>query len=410
MAKKALSLTDMQIRQAKPGTTDYKMADGGGLYVLVTAAGSKLWRLKYRFEGKEKTLSLASYPEKSLVQARAGREAARKLLADGIDPMAERKREKLVRRVSAANTFGVIAAEYLAKLAREGRAAATLNKATWLLDFAKAGLWARPIADISAVEILATLQAVEKRGRLETARRLRSTIGSVFRYAIATARAENDPTIALARALTAPQPTARAAVTDPKAFGALLRAVESYQGAPEVVAALKLMALLFPRPGELRMAEWGEFDLAAAVWIVPAGRMKMRRPHKVPLPAQAIAILKGLHAITGHGRLVFPSVRSAQRCISENTLNAALRRMGYAKDQATAHGFRATASTMLNESNKWNPDAIERQLAHIENNDVRRAYARGEHWDERVKMMAWWADKCDALRDGAKVVPLHGKV
>jgi integrase len=226
----------------------------------------------------------------------------------------------------------------------------------------------------------------------------------VFRYAIATARAENDPTFALRGALTTPKVKPRAAVTDPKAVGALLRSIWGYDGQPATNAALQLMAYLFPRPGELRLSEWPEFDLKAGVWSIPAQRMKMRRPHKVPLPPQAIAILKQLREITGHGKLVFPSVRSLQRPISDNTLNAALRRLGYSQDEATAHGFRATASTLLNESGLWHADAIERQLAHEDEDAVRRAYARAEFWDERVRIMRWWADNLDALRKGAKVI------
>lgn len=242
------------------------------------------------------------------------------------------------------------------------------------------------------------LREVEKRGRHESARRLRSTIGSIFRYAIATVRADTDPTVALQGALIKPTVTPRAAVTDPKAFGALLRAIDAFDGQPTTHAALKLMALLFPRPGELRAAEWPEFDFKKDVWIIPASRMKMRRPHQVPLSKQTVAVLRSLQEITGSGTLLFPSLRAHDRPISDNTLNAALRRLGYSKEEASAHGFRATASSLLNESGKWHPDAIERQLAHIENNDVRRAYARAEHWKERVKMMQWWADYLDRLK------------
>jgi integrase len=312
----------------------------------------------------------------------------------------------VTRAVAAGNTFGAIADELLAKMKREGRAETTLSKIAWLLDFARPLIGDRPIAEISAAEVLAVLRKVEVRGRLETARRLRSTIGSVFRYAIATARAENDPTVALRGALTTPKVKPRAAVTDPKAVGALLRSVWAYDGQPATKAALQLMAYLFPRPGELRLAEWSEFDLAAGIWSIPAHRTKMRRPHKVPLPPQAIAILKQLRAITGHGPLVFPSVRSTLRPISDNTLNAALRRLGYSQDEATAHGFQATASTLLNESGQWHADAIERQLAHEDNDAIRRAYARAEFWDERVRMMRWWADKLDTLREGAKIIRL----
>jgi integrase len=319
-------------------------------------------------------------------------------LASGIDPSAQAKLEKVARATASANTFSVIADEYVDKMRREGRADATVEKTTWLLEFARPDLGNRPVSEISAVEVLHVLRKVEARGKLESARRLRSTIGSVFRYAIATARAENDPTFALRGALTTPRVTPRAAVTEEKALGALLRAVDAYDGQPVTRIALQLAALLFPRPGELRQAEWREFDLSAAVWAVPAARTKMRREHRVPLSRQAVQRLAELSSMTGAGKLAFPSVRSAMRPISDGTLNAALRRLGYTKDEATSHGFRATASTLLNESGLWNPDAIERQLAHVEGNDVRRAYARGEHWEERVRMMQWWADRLDELR------------
>jgi len=286
----------------------------------------------------------------------------------------------------------------VSKLKHEGRAEATITKLEWLLAFAYPTLGDKSIKDVDAQSILKVLRGVEVRGRYESARRLRSTIGSVFRYAIATARIENDPTFALRDALIKPTVTPRAAITDPKPFGALLRAIDSFDGMPSIRMALELMALLFPRPGELRAAEWSEFDLDLALWTIPADRMKMRRSHRVPLSKQAITILKQLQKITGVGTLLFPGIRTSSKPISDNTLNAALRRLGYAKDEATAHGFRATASSLLNECGKWHPDAIERQLAHIENNDVRRAYARGEHWDERVKMMQWWADYLGKLK------------
>jgi integrase len=245
---------------------------------------------------------------------------------------------------------------------------------------------------------------LEARGRLESARRLRSTISRVFRYAIATARAEDDPTFALRGALATPTVKPRAAITDPKAFGSLLRAIDGFDGQPTTCAALKLMAHLFPRPGELRVAEWSEFDFEKAVWTIPSDHAKMRRPHRTPLSKQAIEILKALHAITGSGKLVLPSVRTLSRPMSENTLNAALRRLGYSQDEATAHGFRATASTLLNESSRWNADAIERQLAHVEGSDIRRAYARGEHWEERTKMMSWWSNYLDDLKLVGQIV------
>jgi integrase len=401
-----MPLTDIAIRKAKPGASTIKLSDGGGLQLHVHPNGSKYWRLAYRYDGKQKSLSFGVYPEVSLAEARRRRDAARALLREGKDPMVEKRMEKLARAIAAGNTFAAIADELLAKLTREGRAETTLKKTKWLFDFARPLIGERPVAEISAAEVLAVLRKVEVRGRLETARRLRSTIGSVFRYAIATARADNDPTFALRGALTTPKVKPRAAVTDPKAVGALLRSVWAYDGQPGTKAALQLMAYLFPRPGELRLAEWPEFDFEAGVWSIPAQRMKMRRPHRVPLPSQALAILAQLREITGNGRLVFPSVRSLQRPISDNTLNAALRRLGYSQDEATAHGFRATASSLLNESGLWHADAIERQLAHEDADSIRRAYARAEFWDERVRMMRWWADKLDALREGAKVIRL----
>lgn len=407
MARKVQPLTNVQVQKARPAPADFKLSDGDGLFLLITTGGSKLWRLKYRFGGKEKLLALGAYPEISLARAREARRAAKEALASGLDPAAEKKREALARQLAAGNTFGAIADEYIEKQIREGRADRTLTKLRWLLDFARPALDKRPIAEITAPEVLAVLKTVERRGRLETARRLRSTIGSVFRFAIATARAESDPTFALRGALVTPKVTSRAAILDPVALGGLLRAIDGFDGQVTTKAALQLMALLFPRPGELRMAEWREFDLQGAVWTIPAERTKMRRPHKIPLSRQAIDILAGLHSITGGGRLVFPGTRSVERCISENTLNAALRRLGYAKDEATSHGFRATASTLLNECGKWNPDAIERALSHVDGDEIRRAYARGEHWSERVEMMNWWADHLDVLRRGADVIPLR---
>jgi integrase len=393
-----MPLSDTACRNAKPGPTPIKMTDGGGLYLFVSPQGAKLWRMDYRYLGKRRTASFGAYPAVGLAAARKLRDGIKGQLAEGRDPAAEKRAAALAVSVAAGNTFAAIADEYQAKLKREGRAVRTLAKVRWLLDFADPVIGRRPISDITPADVLEVLRRVEKRGRHETARRLRSTIGSVFRYAIATARAENDPTIALRGALTTPVVTSRAAVTDEKQLGGLLRSIDGYSGQPSTHAALRLHPLLFPRPGELRAAEWTEFDLEAAVWTIPAARTKMRRPHRVPLPRQAVAILKDLQAITGGGRLVFPSVRTVLRPISENTLNAALRRMGYAQDEVTSHGFRATASTLLNESGLWNPDAIERQLAHVEANAVRRAYARGEHWEERVRMMQWWADRLDEMR------------
>ncbi|RTL92685.1 DUF4102 domain-containing protein [Ancylobacter aquaticus] len=400
-----MPLSDAAVRNAKPSAKPRKLSDGGGLHLLVTPTGSRHWRLQYRFEGKQKMVTFGSYPVVSLTEARERRDAAKRLLAQGQDPRVQARLTKLTKSIVDANTFNMVADEYLAKMTRERRADATMEKTRWLLDLARVDIGERPIADIKPIEVLAVLRKVELRGRYETARRLRSTMGTVFRYAIATVRAEHDPTYALRGALTTPTVKPRAAITDAKAFGGLLRAIDGFDGQPVTLAALRLMALLFPRPGELRLAEWREFNLEKAEWVLPASRTKMRRPHRSPLPTQAVAILRDLRQFTGTRELALPSVSAPRRPMSENTLNAALRRLGYGKDEVTAHGFRATASTLLNESGLWHADAIERQLGHVENNDVRRAYARGEHWEERVRMMQWWADRIDEMRSN-----IDGKV
>lgn len=399
-----MALTDVAIRAMKQTESLQKFSDGGGLQLWVQPNGSKLWRMAYRFDGKQKALALGGYPELSLAEARKQRDQAKALLASGIDPSQQKRLDKLTKAISTATTFKVVAEEYLDKQAREGRADTTLAKNRWLLELAFPLLGARPIAEIKAQEVLAVLKRLETRGTLETAKRVRANVGAVFRYAIATARAENDPTGALKGAIVAPKVTHRAAITDPIAFGGLLRAIEAFDGQPATKAALRLLPLVFTRPSELRLALWSEFDLEKAIWVIPAKRTKMRREHQVPLARQALAILKDLHAITGEGALVFPGIRTAQRPISENTLNAAMRRMGYEKEEVTAHGFRATASTLLNESGKFSPDAIERALAHQDPDAVRRAYARGAFWQERVTMAQWWADHLDVLRKGGDVV------
>lgn len=375
------------------------------MQLWVQPNGSRLWRLAYRFDGKQRKLAIGPYPLVSLSDARKKRDEAKALLLAGIDPGQQKKADRQMAADGRANTFNKLADELLDRKRRENKAGRTLQKLEWLFTFTEQTIGPRPVAEITSPEVLAVLQKVEAKGRHETAARLRALIGEVFRLAIATGRAVNDPTFALRGALIAPVVKHHAAITTAKEFGALLRAIDGFTGQPTTKAALQLMALLFQRPGELRAAEWSEFDLESAVWSIPAPRMKMRRAHRVPLPLQAVAILEGLKSISGGGVLVFPGLRSVKTPISENTLNAALRRLGYDQTQMTAHGFRAAASTLLNESGRWSVDAIERALAHLESNEVRRAYARGEHWDERVKMAAWWADHLDTLRDGAKVLP-----
>jgi integrase len=402
-----MALTDMAIRTAKPGARIVKLSDGGGLQLWITPDGAKRWRLAYRFAGGQKTLAIGVYPATGLRDARAAREEAKRLLGDAQDPSLAKKLAKAARVTASANTFEAIARELLDKKRREAKAEGTLAQLEWRLSLARPAIGARAIAEITAPEILGVLRSVESRGRHETARRLRATIGEVFRYAVATGRVNADPTTTLKGALTAPTVQHRAAIITPTAFGALLRAIETYEGAPETRAALELAALTFVRPGELRAAEWAEIDLDAGVWSIPAEKMKMKRPHRVPLAPRAIAVLRELQAITGHGKFLFPSLRSAARCMSENTINAALRRLGFTKDEMTGHGFRSAASSMLNESGLWNADAIERQLAHVDNDNVRRAYARADFWDERVRMMTWWAEHCDKLRQGAEIIALR---
>ncbi|WP_026180624.1 tyrosine-type recombinase/integrase [Henriciella marina] len=387
-----MPLTDIQVRQLKSRDKDYKTADGGGLYVHVSKTGSKLWRLRYRFDGKEKLLAFGAYPAISLARARELRADAKALLAEGIDPGAHSKAEKQKHAALTEHTFAKIAAELIEKQRKEGKAETTLKKKEWLLAMANADFGDRPITAISAADILVPLLKIQDAGNYETAKRLRSTVGQVFRYAIAMARAENDPTYGLRGALISPKVSHMAAITDWKGFSALLRAIWTYEGgSPSTRAALKLMALLYTRPGELRLAIWEEFDLERAVWTIPAVRTKMRREHQKPLPPLAVEILKAQRAETGSNYRVFPSSIARDKPISENTLNQALRRMGFDKHEHTSHGFRASASSLLNESGRWNADAIEAELGHAGADEVRRAYHRSRYWEERVKMANWWA-------------------
>lgn len=402
-----MALSDLQIRAAKPSAGIVKLSDGGGLQLWVSPDGAKRWRLAYRFNAVQKTLAIGVYPAIGLKEAREARDSAKRLLAHGQDPVVAKKLAKANQAAASANTFDAIASELLDKKRNEGKADRTLNKIEWLFSLARPAIGGRPISELTAPEVLAVLRTVEARGRRETARRLRATIGQVFRYAVATGRAISDPTSALRGALAAPIVQNRAAIIEPKMFGGLLRAIAEYQGAPETRLALELLALTFVRPGELRAAEWAEFDLEAGVWAIPAGKMKMKRPHRVPLAPRALTILRELQELTGQGKYLFPSVRSVARCMSENTINAALRRLGFAKNEMTGHGFRSAASSILNESGIWNADAIERQLAHVDNDSVRRAYARADFWEERVRMMNWWADRCEEMRRGGVVVSLR---
>lgn len=355
--------------------------------------------MDYRFLGKRKTLSIGAYPTISLADARIQRECARSLLANGKDPSVEKKANKRAALVSSTNTFGAIADEHLLKLTKDGRAGATLAKNTWMMKQLAAPLANRPITEVTASEVLDVLRPIERSGRVESALATRAAIGRVFRYAIATARADNDPTFALRGALQRHVPTSHPAITDKTELGGLLRALDGYRGWPSLAAALQIQALCFARPGETRTMEWSELDLENAKWVIPAEKTKMRKAHEVPLSIQALEQITDMRALRENGKFVFPSMMSGKKLLSENSMNSVIRRIGYTRDQHTAHGFRSTASTILNESGIFSADAIEMQLSHQDINTIRRVYNRAAYWDERVRMMQWWADLLDTLRD-----------
>jgi integrase len=400
-------LTPSAVANAKPQAKPYKLRDERAMYLLVRPDGARWWRFDYRRPGtgKRNTLSLGTFPDVPLRKARERREAARKLLADGIDPGAKRKAET----AASADTFEAVAREWFAKHA-PGWALGHSSKIIRRLELdVFPWIGGNPIANIAAPDVLAVLRRIESRGAIETTYRARTNIGQVFRYAIATGRASVDPTPSLRGAIAPAIKRHHATITDPDRIGELLRAIEAYAGDYPTRAALQLGPLVFVRPGELRQAEWAEIDLDKAEWRIPAERMKMKAPHIVPLATQAVAILRDLQPLTGTGRYVFPSVRSRARAMSENTVNAALRRMGFDKGTITGHGFRSMASTLLNEHG-WHRDAIERQLAHAERDAMRAAYNYAEHLPERRKMMQAWADYLDTLRVGTNVLPFKGKV
>ncbi len=393
-----MPLSDLKVRTAAPSDRPYKLADGGGLYLLVQPTGSKLWRLKYRFIGKEKLLSLGKYPDVGLAKARKDRQVAKELLANGEDPGEAKRAAVQAKIIEQERTFSALAALFLEKQEKDGRAASTLSKNKWVLDMAGNDLGRMPVSSIKAADILAALKKVEARGIFETARRMKVLVGSVLRYGVSLGWIDYEPTASLRGALAKPPAKNHAAITDPKEFGGLLRAIDGFSGQASNRIGLQLLALLYPRPGELRFAKWDEFDLERHVWTIPAERTKMRRPHRVPLPGAAIELLKELKALNSPGDYLFPSIRTWKKPISDATFTAALRRLGYSGDEMTVHGFRATFSTIANESGLWNPDAIERALAHVEGNAVRAAYSRSDFWEERVRMADWWADYLEDLK------------
>lgn len=392
-----MALKELQIRNLRPADKTYQCTDDRGLYLEINPNGSKLWRYKYRHMGKQKRLALGRYPEVGLADARRRRDDARRKLEAGSDPLAERKHDKLVAAFKAANSFGDIAKEYIDKMVAEGRADTTTTKANWLLEQLEP-IADRPLADLKPLEVLGALKRLEAKGKHETARRCRSFASRVFRYAVATGRGETDPTSILRGALITPKAKHHAAILEPAQVGELLRAIDAYTGHTVTRIAMQIAPHVMARPGELRLAEWSEFDLKEAVWKIPAERMKMRLPHEVPLSRQVMAYLAELLPLTGPKGFVFPAFHTSRRPLSENTINQAFRRMGYGPGEVTPHGLRTTASTLLNESGKWNPDAIERSLAHADPNTIRGIYNRGRYWDERVEMHQWWSDHLDGLR------------
>jgi integrase len=399
-----MALKDLEVRALKGRERVYKRGDGYGLYIEVHPNGSKLWRLKYSHLGKDKRIAFGRYPEVGLAEARRKRDEARQKVREGIDPAAERKREKLLALYNAANTFGDVAKEYIAKMVAEGRAGTTTTKAAWLLE-QLAPITHSAIADLKPVEVLAALKRIEAKGKHETARRCRSFASRVFRYGVATGRGETDPTSVLRGALVTPKVTHHGAILEPDSVGELLRAIDAYSGHLITRIAMQISPHVMARPGELRMAQWPEFDLERAVWKIPAERMKMRRPHAIPLSRQVVAYLAQLNELTGPEGFAFPAFHTSRRPLSENTINQAFRRLGYAVGEVTAHGLRTTASTLLNESGKWSPDAIERSLAHADKDAVRGTYNRGFYWEERVAMHQWWSDHLDGLRANQPVSP-----
>lgn len=397
-----MPLTDTAVRNTKAKNKPFKLSDEKGLYLLVSAAG-KYWRMNYRFRGKQKTLALGVYPDVSLADARSRRDDARKLLANEADPGIIKQQTKSAIRESITNSFEAVAREWYA-----GRlptwAPSTAEKVIRFMEKdVFPWLGNRPIKDITAPDLLQVLRQVEKRGALELAHRIRDYTGQVFRYAVATGRAERDPSGDLRGALPPVKTRHHASVTDPAQIGGLLRAIKGFSGSFITRCALQLAPLVFVRPGELRQAEWAEIDLDKAEWRIPGHKMKMQERHIVPLSRQAMEILQAIQPLTGSGRYVFPGIRTLSRPMSENTINAALRRLGYEKDEMTGHGFRSMASTQLHEQG-WPHEAIERQLAHAERNAVSAAYNYAEHLPVRREMMQHWADYLDSLTSGAKIM------
>ena len=403
-----MALKAIEIKAFSPRDKVYRKSDEKGLYVEIRPNGSKLWFLKYRIDGKEKRLGLGRYPEVSLAAAREARDSARVDIRAGRDPLLDRKLAKIERRIGAGNTFEAVAEDFIVtKLVANEKADSTIAKARWFLSHLSPAIGYRPIAEIEPAELLAALKKIEKRGHRETAVRTRNFASRVFRHGVATARCKTDPAHLLSGALATPIVKHHAAILEPELLGHFLRAIDEFSGGPVVKLAMQISPHVFLRPGELRQGRWEEVNWEESRWTIPGIRTKLRRPHSVPLSAQSLALLRELEQHSGGYELMFIGQRSHLRPMSENALNAAFRRMGFGSDVVTAHGLRSTASTLLNESGKWHPDAIERALAHGHSDQTRGTYARGQHWEERVIMAQWWSDYLDRIKAGGEVVRLR---
>ncbi len=403
-------LSDLTIKKAKPEAKPYKMTDGAGLYLLVEPKGSKYWRMFYRFAGKQKTLAIGVYPDVSLADARVRCHEARKLLANNVDPSAAKQAQKEATFIQTDNNFEVIAREWFTRHSPNWKENHSSKIIARLEKDVFPWIGARPIGELAAPALLAVIRRIESRGALETAHRALATCGQVFRYAVATGRAKRDPTGDLRGALPPVRKDKHfAAITDPKKVGELMRDIDGYQGSYIVKSAFKISPMVFVRPGELRKMEWVELDLDKAEWIIPAEKMKMGVTHIVPLAKQVVAELRELQPLTGHSKYVFHGERDHDRPMSDNAIRSALRRMGWANDEMTPHGFRAMASTILDNMG-FRSEWLERQLAHEEPNKIKAAYKRDTfrmYLPERTTMMQAWADYLDKLKEGAKVIPMN---
>lgn len=404
-----MPLTVLQIAALHPLDKSYRKADEKGLYIEITPRGSKLWYFKYRIGGKEKRLALGAFPETTLTDARSKRDAYRKQVQQGIDPVRERRLERLERKVNAGHTFAEVATDYIrVKYQNEGKAKETIKKQYFFMSHLTPTLGNTPLGDIKPIELMAALRKLEAKGHRQTAKCTRAFASRVFRYGVGIGKCSDDPARLLSGNLSAPKVKHREAILNPKRVGEFLRAADAYTGQPIVQIAVQLLPHVMLRPGELRLGHWHEIDFGKSVWLIPAERTKMRKPHAVPLSAQAITLLRELERHSGGLEYMFRG-QGKKGPISENTLNQAYKRMGFGSDEVTPHGFRTTASTFLNETGKWNKDAIEKALAHKDVDAIRAIYNRGTYWTERVQMMQWWSDYLDKLKTGAVVLPFNAE-